>query len=620
MKLLFLYIEKSRKFRNQSFNFDSNERFHYTAKTLTYEKLDVLPHGFFDVDNVGNDLDLSVSAIVGENGSGKTSMAYILDLIFSDYRSVPFKFVCVYSIDGIYYCIENIGGLQLSDNLKAMHSCGKLILAHADSEVDAGELKLPRLVYISPMFILQGRMFNRNPYSDKPSTTIDLSTTAICEGAVLKKAYSEEYRKMLGVVHDLAVMTLGDKNNKIPLPCPNTITISCPRSFPNRVSNCLMANFISEGNSLEHDWYANSVRAFDYAHIPDIVLRLISVLQDENITTYAANRFDLGDCSPNNRWIDFGLDLCRLVDSNLYACEPDELEETDLRTANQIVESWNKFDSPKQNEVRHKAIELLKEYFGDEPTYAECVSVLERVNKFLYEDDGCDLHIVSTDEDELCESDDVITADFSVISEEESRLVYDILARFVKSNEAITISFGNMSSGELSFLSMMGRIRYMEENDDGEDVANENIVVLLDEAETTLHPEWQRKLVYCMLRFFGTFMSEYNAHLVFASHSPLILSDIPIGNVCFLGDNSEAPKHTNTFGANIFDLYRSSFFLREGPMGAFAADKIDKLLGKLKDARQNGGSATIEEKSPDGMLAKLVGDPFIGKYLRSCIS
>jgi len=205
--------------------------------------------------------------------------------------------------------------------------------------------------------------------------------------------------------------------------------------------------------------------------------------------------------------------------------------------------------------------------------------------------------------------------------------------------------FPRMSSGEMSFLSLFARLYHFV----GKVGENENVVVFFDEAETTLHPEWQRRLVTYCIRFFEVFLPRRQYQLVFASHSPMLLADLPKGNVVFLkkedtshdedreeGEDREKECQgcamENTFAANIFDLYKDSFFLDKGTMGEFAAGKVDKLLKKLNPPMQNTAGKTSDEIreiakqyqrdlanveiTPDDLkVAKLIGDPFLSRYV-----
>ena len=117
-----------------------------------------------------------------------------------------------------------------------------------------------------------------------------------------------------------------------------------------------------------------------------------------------------------------------------------------------------------------------------------------------------------------------------------------------------------------------------------------------------------------------------------ATHSPMLLSDVPLWHdiilkrrgegcdaysvCCGIEGNKSDVGLTNTFAANIFDLYRCPFFMENGTMGAFAASKVNALLQKFrlpgeKDVRH----IEPDELKDDLKLAMLIGDPFISRLI-----
>lgn len=78
-----------------------------------------------------------------------------------------------------------------------------------------------------------------------------------------------------------------------------------------------------------------------------------------------------------------------------------------------------------------------------------------------------------------------------------------------------TIDLKDASSGELSiaitFMSLAANL-------------DDDSLILIDEPETNLHPEWQSQYLDLLL---GAFSSYRNCHYVLATHSPLILADTP---------------------------------------------------------------------------------------------
>ena len=183
--------------------------------------------------------------------------------------------------------------------------------------------------------------------------------------------------------------------------------------------------------------------------------------------------------------------------------------------------------------------------------------------------------------------------------------------------------FPRLSSGEMSFLSIWGRLYdFVRERE--RDRRKYDVMVFLDESETALHPSWQRKLVWYTIWFFEHFAPHARAHLLFASHSPILLSDIPKSNVHFMfGDSrkrgrqqKELARLADTFAANVFDLYRLSFFMNEGTVGKFASMRVNGLLRKVSSRKELFNDQCIPVADEDQeQIVKLIGDPFIRHYL-----
>lgn len=148
------------------------------------------------------------------------------------------------------------------------------------------------------------------------------------------------------------------------------------------------------------------------------------------------------------------------------------------------------------------------------------------------------------------------------------------------------------SSGEDSFYNMFGRLY-----DIGKEKLNDNIIILLDEPNNTYHPEWEQKFVNVMTQLFPQIFTEKKIQIVLTTHSPIMLSDIPKENIVFLNNNQEMidtrkyisyidenVEIDNTFGANIYNLYKNAFFLRNnsaGIIGDLAYKHIKTVNEKL---------------------------------------
>jgi len=192
---------------------------------------------------------------------------------------------------------------------------------------------------------------------------------------------------------------------------------------------------------------------------------------------------------------------------------------------------------------------------------------------------------------------------------------WDILFQ-KKEDPNCVIEFDSFSSGEKQLLYSISAIIYHLQNlaNTSSEVKYNNVNLIMEEIELYYHPEYQRKFFSRLLDLIkrAELGNIQNISIVFVTHSPFILSDIPKSNVLFLKEGM--PKdimQENTFGANIHTLLKNGFFMPNLPIGEFAYGKINKLFGKL-----NSG-----ELDPDNDLDEiyqeilLVGEPFLRNQL-----
>lgn len=171
-----------------------------------------------------------------------------------------------------------------------------------------------------------------------------------------------------------------------------------------------------------------------------------------------------------------------------------------------------------------------------------------------------------------------------------------------------------LSSGELEMLNLLSRLY------DGIILAPNKFknlkrprLLLLDEAEIGFHPDWQRQYVKILTEFmqFMLVESRHDFQIVITSHSPIVLSDLPVSCVNFLkrGDDDRTVLVGNeqqTFGENVFNLYKRAFFMENGLIGAFAQKKIRKIADDI-DNRNDVKNLPCR--------IKMIGDEQIRNYL-----
>ena len=167
-----------------------------------------------------------------------------------------------------------------------------------------------------------------------------------------------------------------------------------------------------------------------------------------------------------------------------------------------------------------------------------------------------------------------------------------------------------LSSGELAILNIFSRL-YDAIVVKPKVVANlySPTLLLLDETELGLHPEWQRQYINVLLQFlqFLSKNEKLSFQIVLASHSPILLSDIPRACSNYLCGKNEN-NYTDikeTFASNIFELYRNSFFMKNGMIGAFAEEKVQSILNRIHEGTEVQNSEI-----------EMIGDERIRRYLQ----
>lgn len=150
----------------------------------------------------------------------------------------------------------------------------------------------------------------------------------------------------------------------------------------------------------------------------------------------------------------------------------------------------------------------------------------------------------------------------------------------------ITFSWDGLSSGELALLNLFGRLFSIKKG-----LKAANILLLLDEVDLGLHPEWQRRWISVALPIIKEIFKGKHIQIIMTTHSPIMLSDIYAENVIMLRKDTNGNRiivenqgmeknQVTTFGQNIHDLYRDSFFL-ESTRGEYAKEQIQETTKVL---------------------------------------
>lgn len=152
----------------------------------------------------------------------------------------------------------------------------------------------------------------------------------------------------------------------------------------------------------------------------------------------------------------------------------------------------------------------------------------------------------------------------------------------------------------------------------------------IDEPETYLHPEWCRNFINDYLRAyrgvkeFLISINKYNKEnpfnpdkrftIVFATHSPFLLSDLTNDYIIYLekkdGITKEIQADKESFAGNIGEMYNENFFMKN-TIGEFARQKLLKIIDKIDSKK----SISEEEIKQWKLLISKIGDDLLKNLL-----
>ncbi|WP_338815585.1 AAA family ATPase (plasmid) [Bernardetia sp. Wsw4-3y2] len=196
-----------------------------------------------------------------------------------------------------------------------------------------------------------------------------------------------------------------------------------------------------------------------------------------------------------------------------------------------------------------------------------------------------------------------------------------IQLKLVQQVHKISNIYKHLSSGENNLVHLIaciymaknvsrkgGQIEYNAKNAD-------SISILIDEGELGLHPQWQKQYLKILLETLPKIFPKKQIQLILTSHSPFLVSDLPKENVIFLEKEestglckvSKLDNMKETFGANIHTLLTDSFFMKGGLVGEFAKSKINWAMELLLEKKE----IDPKDKEKIRYIISCIGEPVI---------
>ena len=626
MKLLYLYMSEAGPLQDCELNFDSDWTFNLKKDEsanlgcllIKFTYRNILPNDMWrikDVEGVE-----SISAIIGDNKSGKTSIAASLSQVYcgagivkhTKYKGEYVRYVAIGLVDGAIRVFSNQPCAfddesmnRLSNDVRDLFSgCGSVTIPSIRSDITESLGYL----YYSPSVTTEAVIAKSK---DPELFFWDLSATKALSAAQTYKEYQLSQRQkvfnflrnMKHLYHDVFDKIIG-------------------MSLPYRAVITKSSEVASDFMSWVERRAANDNR---YVKLRDMMTNqeIIVLMIVDYVFKALSWSYIVEDKTPD----EFGY-----VNSNWLEEEIFSLVLTLGRRMRMTVDTMS--TDPVPNEERIKCVKYA---------ISKISEIAERV-------DDDDYQILRIGDFSVAEVKDGLVffekyldclrhpgfdvcpdgLGFSMSDEQQINYIWELIN--ADKNGYVELGYSpRLSSGEMSYFSAFASIFELlsqEDKKDGVRPLPKHLLIFLDEAESSLHPELQRKLIWAYNIFLSELFPEKKFHVIFASHSPQLLSDLPKGNVVWLQADQkhiEEKNDFNTFGANIFDLYRLAFNQKNGTTGSFASTKIKEALAEVAEVVKSkiscrGTSDEPKELSDASKLTlSLIGDDIIKRYLNGLI-
>jgi predicted ATPase len=622
MELLYLWIEDYNNIQNQGFNFSSKWKFDYQNEQLTVEERPNAIDNFF-----GKDI-LNVTALVGANGSGKTS---VLEFIYNHF----------FSNDNDLNGSTSLLVHKQSENIVKYSNFGKsindpdifffFVVKNTNEQFPIEDIK---------GLTITEESFEKHPTKNKQlpmGSAFPITTVESCKRLPNPASlfYSPFIRRQ-NFTHDSFDLTTSNHLNGTGY-YQNVLSTYLhfqEKNFINFLNSPIVKNEFH--NKVLPSYLSNqplflSFFAFDDHYQKTECLKISKILRDavgehrdfklfSLITSGASHtlkgsrkeivyhRFLKSLVISAHQSISHKIKVT--IDCDIYKF----IEEDEIYTS---ISNFDKNEQQKTDIQEH--IKLIETYlYKLLPIKIE--PIIKWFRQLIYKDKPIisDLSITNEEAIKVVEKEEIfynlikekIQVLGSTFSETESMPIFQFFS----------VRMTGISSGEQHILQLFARFYSLKQ----ELKNNQHLLILIDEGETSLHPQWQKQYIKLLKEILPLIFENTPIQIILTSHSPFIVSDLPKENIIFLDTDEQnntqvvdGLKQKETFGANIHTLFTDAFFMDGGLMGDFAKEKINAVIDFLNN---KPSSIKNNEEEEAQKYINLIGEPIIKRHLQKMLN
>lgn len=578
MELLYLFIKNYNKFKNQNLNFGSEYIFNYSFenKELHIEKNELFIKNHYSSEKENRAEILNITSIIGQNGTGKTSILNFLKNNFVEGLELnePVIFICKEdSVITVYYTEEiefkndfskfDFKLIELKLHKEKLEGKGVIGEHYITFGYGFRGFDNTDLVYFSNVFDAPGGSMDLKGIHDISTNNLILADydrdiknkiiDKIENANYLTSFMNNDIHRQVKFIHKFY------HSDKIPFNLPDQLYISVKNNYLDGFESNLLAK--------------NKI--YDY------LVELINIAKTTSFT-YINEVDRLKFRFITNIYISFLVDLMysyQGLDSYLVV---NKLLKNDLTTIkiSDLIKNLELINFSKNKIIKNN--DVSSRYF-------------ENIISFIKQIDA----ITIKDENPLIFDQNGLSLKFNKSNFESFDKFLNFYTNSIIIRPFLNFHWRNISSGEKALLNIYSRFYSLNNKDVFGDELNKNLIIMIDEGDLYLHPEWQKKFVKILIDFLPViFESKRNGikrklQIIFTTNSPIPASDLLSYNTIFLEssfDENRNPitmvkdslnEQKETFAANIHTLLSDSFFVKGGLIGDFASEKLNQIIDKL---------------------------------------
>lgn len=583
-QLVYYWIEKFRNLKDSEFNFGSEYLFERDDNELSIKAISNKEYvsNFFSLDSKGK--ISNISAIVGENASGKSSTLIALKECLNDDRS-KLKYAIIYYEKGKHYlCSNKFDCIHFdSGDIVPRSQRERLNTIFYSSIIDLSVYPLGfdqrNAIDVSSNWLLESDSHQQVRYEDKIHNMVEYHKWKDTDRQIefissLNEQTKEELEKYITIPNKVRIYSYNSKyDDDSGRVTPNTKELFRELRSKFYTSETFNGNRFNE-DDIDNPIYDNDQKnKYKIVFLEHLAWQVRSCFEVEGPTTLHMEEMpsitvsDIKDLRAEESFI-------KIMNSQSYLQkEP-------------ILALWTKICDAIDNNAEFPLRDdnIVSCCFFD-VNYPVAIEIMNLYREYIN----------------------------SVYTDNLQRHCYNKSITPIDHNYSfIHFDWSELSTGEKAYLNLFSRMHYAKKIVEEKGDKKLDILILIDEGEIGFHLQWQKEYIYNLVKILPKiFVFEHNItpniQIIFTTHSPISLSDIPRTNVIYLKDGCvEQIFNQKSFAGNIHSMMKHSFYMRGGLIGKFANKKLDSLIKELKKKR-----VPIKKMKEIDAIINIVDEPII---------